>query len=265
MNDKKKIIILSLIIGFVAVLLILVGIIAYLSFIDENKTPNDKLSTTTRRTVLSKDEEETTTNGIQNPTQSTTVTTKEISSTEVTTSKNNSSKPITSSTTTTKKKTSSTKKKTTAKKKTTTKTNSGGSIIPIPDEREVTYESTDYPNADDEGAWNIVDLINEERIKNGLKPVEVAVELRRLAEEAADFWYEYSDDEIKDYLYGHSNYRRKSNHLYTNSAYLSMYEATVKNTKVTTNKNLKYIGVGLIYRVNGIGGLATHYYVIIYE
>ena len=44
-----------------------------------------------------------------------------------------------------------------------------------------------------------------------------------------------------------------------------MYEATVKNTKVTTNKNLKYIGVGLIYRVNGIGGLATHYYVIIYE
>lgn len=261
MSDKKKIVILSLIIGFVVVLIILVGIIAYLSFVNENKNHDEKLSTTTRRTVDVSDEQDTTSTST---TQSTTTSTQTItSSISQTTSKTNSTNSTTK--TTTKKKTTTAKKATTTKQKTTTKASSGGSIIPIPDEREVTYESTDYPNADDEGAWNIVDMINAERTKNGLKPVEVAVELRRLAEEAADFWYEYSDDEIKNYLYGHSNYRRKSNHLYTNSAYLSMYEATIKNTKVTTDKNLKYIGVGLIYRVNGIGGLATHYYVIIYE
>lgn len=261
MSDKKKIVILSLIIGFVVVLIILVGIIAYLSFVNENKNHDEKLSTTTRRTVDVSDEQDTTSTST---TQSTTTSTQTVtSSISPTTSKTNSTNSTTKTTTT--KKTTTAKKATTTKQKTTTKASSGGSIIPIPDEREVTYESTDYPNADDEGAWNIVDMINAERTKNGLKPVEVAVELRRLAEEAADFWYEYSDDEIKNYLYGHSNYRRKSNHLYTNSAYLSMYEATIKNTKVTTDKNLKYIGVGLIYRVNGIGGLATHYYVIIYE
>lgn len=261
MSDKKKIVILSLIIGFIVVLIILVGIIAYLSFVNENKNHDEKLSTTTRRTVDVSDEQDTTSTST---TQSTTTSTQTVtSSISPTTSKTNSTNSTTKTTTT--KKTTTAKKATTTKQKTTTKASSGGSIIPIPDEREVTYESTDYPNADDEGAWNIVDMINAERTKNGLKPVEVAVELRRLAEEAADFWYEYSDDEIKNYLYGHSNYRRKSNHLYTNSAYLSMYEATIKNTKVTTDKNLKYIGVGLIYRVNGIGGLATHYYVIIYE
>lgn len=256
MSDKKKIVILSLIIGFVAILIILVGYIAYLSFVDENKTSTDKLSTTTRRTVDAS--EETTTNLVNQEEPTTTTTTTSTSTTLPTTNK-------TTTKSTTKNKTTTTKKSTTTKKKTTTKTNSGGSVIPIPDEREVTYESTDYPNADDEGAWNIIDMINAARKNNGLKPLEVAVELRRLAEEAADFWYEYSDNEIKNYLYGHSNYRRKSNHLYTNSAYLSMYEATVQNTKVTTDKNLKYVGVGLIYRENGIGGLATHYYVIIYE
>ena len=262
MSDKKKIVILSLIIGFVAILIILVGYIAYLSFVEENKTSTDKLSTTTRRTV---DVSEEATTNLPNQeemttTSSTTTTTTTTSSTTALTTKST-TKSHTS--TTTKKKTTTTKKSTT--KKTTTKVNSGGVVIPIPDEREVTYESTDYPGADDEGAWNIVDLINEARQKNGLKPVEVAVELRRLAEEAADFWYEYTDVEIKAYLYGHSNYRRKSNHLYTNSAFLSMYQATIENTKVTTDKNLKYIGVGLIYRENGVGGLPTHYYVIIYE
>ncbi|MDE5630143.1 MAG: hypothetical protein K2I70_00935, partial [Bacilli bacterium] len=212
------------------------------------------------------DDDKTTTTNVQESTTTTISSTNSTTSNvpEIKTSQTNSSKTTTKSTTKNKT-TTTTKKKTTTKKNTTTKVNSGGSVIPIPAEREVTYESTDYPNADDEGAWNIVDMINDERAKNGLKPVEVAVELRRLAEEAADFWYEYSDDEIKNYLYGHSNYRRKSNHLYTNSAYLSMYEATIKNTKVTTDKNLRYVGVGLIYRANGIGGLATHYYVIIYE
>lgn len=256
MSDKKKIVILSLIIGFVSFCIILVGIIAYLSIVNENKVEDNKLSTTTRRTVETEKvtEPPTTTTTITKTFPTTNPPTQEVTTNKITTS-------------TTKKSTTTTKKKTTTSKKTTTtkKASTGVSVIPYPDEREVTYESTNYPNADDEGAWNIVDLINEERIKNGLNPVEVAVELRRLAEEAADFWYEYSDDEIKSYLYGHSNYRRKSNHLYTNSAYLSMYQATIENTKVTTDKNLKYIGVGLIYRVNGIGGLATHYYVIIYE
>ena len=263
MSDKKKIVILSLIIGFVTILIILVGFIAYLSFVEENKTSTDKLSTTTRRTVDANEEEQTNPTNSDETTTTSSATTTTTSSTTLLTTRNT-TKSNTS--TTTKNKTNSTKKPTTTKKTTTTtKVNSGGSVIPIPDEREVTYESTDYPGADDEGAWNIVDLINEARKKNGLKPVEVAVELRRLAEEAADFWYEYTDVEIKAYLYGHSNYRRKSNHLYTNSAYLSMYQATIENTKVTTDKNLKYVGVGLIYRENGVGGLPTHYYVIIYE
>ncbi len=262
MSDKKKIVILSLIIGFVAILIILVGYIAYLSFVEENKTSTDKLSTTTRRTV---DVSEEATTNLPNQEEMTTTssTTMTTTTTSITTALTTKSTTKSHTSTTTKKKTTTTKKSTT--KKTTTKVNSGGVVIPIPDEREVTYESTDYPGADDEGAWNIVDLINEARQKNGLKPVEVAVELRRLAEEAADFWYEYTDVEIKAYLYGHSNYRRKSNHLYTNSAFLSMYQATIENTKVTTDKNLKYIGVGLIYRENGVGGLPTHYYVIIYE
>ncbi len=257
MSDKKKIIILSLVIGFVSFLLILVGIITYLSIIDENKVDNDKLSTTTRRTVEM--DESTTTNQSSIEASTSPSTTTKINST----TSQHVEQQSTTTKITTKKRTTTTKKPT--KKTTTQKINTGESVIPIPDEREITYESTDYPNADDEGAWNIVDKINEERLKNGLKPVHVAVELRRLAEEAADFWYEYSDEEIKNYLYGHSNYRRKSNHLYTNSAYLSMYEATVANTRVTTDKNIRYVGVGLIYRINGIGGLATHYYVIIYE
>ena len=262
MGDKNKIVILSLIIGFVAILIILVGYIAYLSFVDENKPSTDKLSTTTRRTVDVSEEETTNPSNAMEPTTTSSTTTTTTSSTTALTTK---STTKSNTSTTTKKKNPTTKKSTTTTKKTTNKVNSGESVIPIPDEREVTYESTDYPGADDEGAWNIVDLINEARKKNGLKPVEVAVELRRLAEEAADFWYEYTDVEIKAYLYGHSNYRRKSNHLYTNSAYLSMYQATVENTKVTTDKNLKYIGVGLIYRENRVGGLPTHYYVIIYE
>lgn len=247
MSDKKKIVILSLIIGFVALLIILVGYLAYLSFVDENKIDDTKLSTTTRRTVEIDDETTTTTSTLNKDEPTTT----SITTTEKTTTTNN---------------TTSTKKTTvTAKTTTTKKTVSNESVIPIPDEREVTYESTDYPNADDEGAWKIVELINEERVKKGLAPVEVAVELRRLAEEAADLWHEYTDAEIKDYLYGHSNYRRKSNNLNIDSAYLSMYDATIKNTKVTTDKNLKYIGIGLIYHENGMAGLATHYYVIIYE
>lgn len=260
MEDKKKIIILSFIIGFVSILIILVGIIVYLSIVNENKVDEDKLSTTTRRTIDITETESTTT---KSPEENTTTTEPITTNQTTTSSKVTSNKTTNKVATTTAKKTTTSKK--TTKNTTTKKVNTGESVIPIPEEREVTYESTDYPNADDEGAWNIVDKINEERIKNGLNPVQVAVDLRRLAEEAADFWYEYSDDEIKDYLYGHSNYRRKSNHLYTNSAYLSMYEATIQNTKVTTNKNIRYVGVGLIYRVNGIGGLATHYYVIIYE
>ena len=256
MNDKTKITILSLIFGFVSILIIIVGHLAYESFVEENKTSNDKNGTTTRKTV---DASEEATTDFLNQEETTTTSSTTTSSTT----------PIkTSSTTKLNTKTTSKTTKTTVKSTTTattTKINSGGIVIPIPDEREVTNGATNYPNADDEGAWKIVNKINEERIKNGLNSLYVSVELRNLAEKAADLWYDHFDSDVKEFLYGHSNYRRKSNNLKPESAYLTMYDATIQNTKVTSDKNLRYIGVGLIYHLDESNEIGTYCYVIIYE
>lgn len=251
MNESKgKIIILYALIAFMIVVIGCLLIITFLSAKEENKDNVDKLSTTTRRTMSSTSTLPTneTTEVIEPPT----------TTTSTTTSTTSTSKKTTKRTTTSRKKT--TKKTTTTKKITTSVPD-----FPEPIDRETTNESTDYPNALDEWEWKVVDAINAERIKNGLNPLEVAVDLRRLAEEAADFWYEYDDDEISDYLEGYSHYAIKSNNLSMSTGYNYLIDRTKINTKVTTNKYMRYLGVGVIYLDRGLNGIKTHYYVIIYE
>lgn len=162
-------------------------------------------------------------------------------------------------TTTTKKKT--TTKKTTTKKKTTTTTTTT-EVVP---DREIAYTSTTYPGAIDFWEWGIVDLINEERASLGLPTLDVAVDLRELAETAADYWYDHSNDIIDDIIGNHSYYGKKLINANYLESYQYLYDATVSNTDVTTNPHYRYLGVGVIYRDVGDTGMRTHYYIIIYE
>lgn len=227
----------------------------------EEKPSTQKISTKTRRPTTSRESEITTSEEVTIPPTpaSTSITTSSVSSSTVKTTAKTTSKITTKKTT--KKTTKSTKK--TTKKKTTLPTHT---VIPPNAERETTESSTVYPLAQDSIAWDIFDRINRAREKNGLEPVKVAVDLRRLAEEAADYLYDFTDTEVKNYIYGLNNYRRVTNHILTyDQAVLSLYNGTVQNTDIITDKSLRYVGIGVIFRQVGLGDLPTYYYVIIYE
>ena len=257
MEDKKKILILCIVIAFIIVLIVCLGIIAYLSYQAENApTSNSNRQTTTRRNTVSSEAiiDDDTTSSV---TTSTVPMSSGIASSN--TSSNSSTTRISSAKTTS--------SRYTTKTSTRTVTVTGPTII-ITEERPthpVTDGESNYPNALNDWEWEIVEMINEERRSNGLDELEVASDLRTLAEEAADYWDDFTESELKAYLAGNSYYAKKSNNLNHNNGYLSLYQDTISKTKVTTRDDLRYLGVGVIYKENGFNGIPTHYYVIIYE
>lgn len=268
MEDKRVAILYGILVC--AIIGLGVGVLSLtLGNTSSKKLENDKttmrVSTNTRRTTTSTDEA----NSTSEPTSSIEPTSSEIAtsnSTEKVTS--NTTEPTTKNTTkkvttkaTTKKTTKTTKKTTKSTKKTTNQV-----VIPPSGDRETTDESTTYPLAQDDIEWAIFDRINAERARKGFKPVKVAVDFRRLAEEGADYLYDFSDAEVRKYLYGLNNYRRLTNHILTvDQAVNSLYTATIQNTPVVTDSSIRYVGIGVIFRQRGLGDLPTYYYVIIYE
>lgn len=267
MFDRSSQIIRLVVTAFV--LLIVSSLIVVIFMNLKNKEDkNDEIKyvgTTSRRTykTTSSTSKKTTTQIIYEestttmPTTSVPITSEPLTTTVpiITTAPSSSSKKTT--TTTTKK----TTRKTTTKKKTTTTTTTT-EVVP---DREIAYTSTTYPDAIDFWEWGIVDLINEERASLGLPTLDVAVDLRELAETAADYWYDHSNDVIDDIIGNHSYYGKKLINANYLESYQYLYDATVSNTDVTTNPHYRYLGVGVIYRDVGDTGMRTHYYIIIYE
>lgn len=239
-NDKGKIMVLVSLI--IAVSILLVAFI-FVTVIDlTHKDAQSRISTTTRRTISTK-----TTDEIDD------FVTEPITEVPITTS---SEKPVT-----TEPKTTTTRKVVESVVTTSTTNNSsGGTVIPS-HSYDIAYDSTTYPDALDTWEWEIVNLINQERKNNGLSELSVAKELRNKSEEAAYMYYASNKvaDNLKSYLngyaylYGHSN---------LNIDARTIYESALNSTKITTNPDIKYVGVGVLVKSEG---LDTYYYVLTYE
>lgn len=243
-SDKKKITILISIIVFVIILIVLFGIVVLLDMNTDDE--NKKLSTTTRRTVNVDDS------------------TNNSSYFEITDNIDNEEEVMTTMTTTSSSKNTTNKTKVSSGTKVITSTRIITStsikveeILPPAISHEVATDKSTYPDSLDNWEWKIVNLINEARRKNGLNELLVARDLRQLAEEAADLWLGSGSEVVKEYLTGHSNYRKYSNH--DDVSEISLYNDTIAKTKVTTNSSLRYLGVGVLRKND------TYYYVIIYE
>lgn len=263
MEDKRVALLYGILVC--AILALIIGVFSLTFGNNDSDKSNEKttmkVGTKARRTTTSSDEKTTTIDSPSSSTSSVASSSTNSTTSEVTTNSSTTKKITTKATTksTTKKST----KKTTAK--TTRKTTTQVEIPPSSD-RETTLDSTTYPLAQDDMEWAIFDRINAERGKKGYEYVEVAVEFRRLAEEAADYQYDFTAEEVREYLYGLNNYRRVSNHLETvEKATLSLYTATIQNTPVITDPSIRYVGIGVIFRQVGLGDRPTYYYVIIYE
>ena len=237
-NDKGKVMVLISLIIAVSIVLVFFVFLAILDI--THKDTKSKLSTTTRRTI--KEEENTTTNSeVTEPITENSTTT--VSTTQVASS--NSTRP-------------STTRKTTTKVVTTVVEEETDTVIPSHD-YEIVYDKTTYPDALDSWEWEVINLINQERRKNGLSELLVARELRNMAEEAAYMYYASGSSAIKPYLSGYSYLYMHSN---LDIDANTLYESTLNSTKITTNPDIKYVGAGVL--VKNIT-LDTYFYVIVYE
>ena len=241
-NDKSKIIMLISLIVVVSILLIGFVFIAVLDFTQEST--KSYLKTTTRRTIPSTN---TTTNSM------TTSTTEEVIMPE--------DGETTTTTTATTKNNSGGANKTTKTIITSTKivTSTKTQIVIPSNEYKIATGPTTYPDALDSWEWEVVDLINAERRKNGLNELLVAEDFRRIAEEGADLYYTNGEESAKSYLANYSNLRMFSN---LNINAKTLYTNTLNSTKVTTNPYIRYVGVGVLLKDTGLN---TYFYVIIYE
>lgn len=245
LNDKKKILILRAVVAFIVLLIMLFSVVAILDFKSDKNDPK-YLETSTRRTY----KKESTTRKVLTPSDDETTTT--------TTSMTTTTKP-----TKTNKTTSSTRMITT--KTTTTKKIGSSTPSPIPEvpDYRVTDGPTTHPNAVDSWEWYIVNKINDLREANGLNRLSVAFELRELAEGAGDVYNQQGEDAVSDYLDGYNNYRFWTINQSVNKDYL--VNNTINATSVTTNKNYKYVGVGVIKHYDNQNGLPSYHYCIIYQ
>lgn len=249
MKKSTKITILEIVIALIIVAIALV----FINILRKNKDVNDSDIIHTRLSVSS--------SSTTNSTSENIVTTESTKSSETTKS---TSEKTTSSTTskttkeTTKETTSKKTIKETTKKTTSEKTTSETTL-------KVTNSKTTYPNALDAWEWAIVRAINNERSKNGLNKLEVAVDLRRKAEEAADLWQHASNSELKNYLKKYNSYANWQNLLNETNGYNVFVKETLNNTSIGTKKDIKYIGVGVIFNEKGYSSLPTYYYVMIYQ
>lgn len=244
------------IVSFIFLMTTSLVVITYLNYQDFDDKPNDSnfVGTTTRRVISTTKRTSRTTSYVEPTTEKTT--TRKSTTTKIT-------QQVQVEKTTTKRRTTKTTtstKTTTTKKKTTKKTTTTKRLI-----RETTDESTTFPNAIDFWAWNIFDMINAERMSIGLDPLEVAIDLRDQAEEAADYWYDHTDAELDHHLGKTTYYGRQL----VNSSYIEgykyLYDVTISHTDIARNKNYRYVGIATLFRERSIYGMATHYYIIIYE
>lgn len=153
--------------------------------------------------------------------------------------------------TTTKETTTTTKiketKTTTAKEKETT---------------EVTTELVnDIVNPNSLGSWDLLiyNLINEERIRNGLNTLSVRSSLYNLTISAVDKWPSIHDDGLKEYLSTYNYYGYQSNILSSSKGYKEIASEVFKNTDVETNAYLNYIGL-YTKKIDN-----KYYFIIMYE
>lgn len=153
--------------------------------------------------------------------------------------------------TTTKETTTTTKiketKTTTAKEKETT---------------EVTTELVnDIVNPNSLGSWDLLiyNLINEERIRNGLNTLNVRFSLYNLTISAVDKWPSIHDDGLKEYLNTYNYYGYQSNILSSSKGYKEIASEVFKNTDVETNTYLNYIGL-YTKKIDN-----KYYFIIMYE
>lgn len=220
MRDKTKVIGLISIIIFIVILIVCFSIITYFNILEENKVPKKKNTTTTTTNVLKT--EEITEKVIEEITN-------EITEKVTTTNKTNDVKTT----------------------RTTTTTITTEPIID--DVTLITEESLeDWP-------YKIFKIINEERNKSGLLNLSVKQDIYDLSLDAVNKWEYLKDSGLKEYLKEYNYYGFQSNILNSQNGYQKIAEETIKNTDITTNKYLKYVGLSLIEKDK------RTYFIIIYE
>mgnify|MGYP004492935357 FL=1 len=127
---------------------------------------------------------------------------------------------------------------------------------------EVTTEPiNDIVNPNSLGSWDLLiyNLINEERIRNGLNTLSVRASLYNLTISAVDKWPSIHDDGLKEYLSTYNYYGYQSNILSSSKGYKEIASEVFKNTDVETNAYLNYIGL-YTKKIDN-----KYYFIIMYE
>lgn len=153
----------------------------------------------------------------------------------------------------------------TTTKETTTTTKIKETKITTTKEKETTGLTTepanDIINPNSLGSWDLLiyNLINEERIKNGLNTLSVRSSLYNLTISAVDKWPSIHDEGLKEYLNTYNYYGYQSNILSSSNGYKEIASEVFKNTDVETNAYLNYIGL-YTKKIDN-----KYYFIIIYE
>lgn len=143
------------------------------------------------------------------------------------------------------------KSTTTSKKVTTSKVNTTTT--------ELVSDVEIVEDENDEWIIGILNIINDERNKTNLEPLILKKDIHELALKASLFWEEKSEEELKTFMSGYNYYGYVSNILNNVNGYKTIANETINNTTISTNKYLKYVGIGLTKKDN------KYYYIIIYE
>ena len=153
----------------------------------------------------------------------------------------------------------------TTTKETTTTTKIKETKITTTKEKETTGLTTepanDIINPNSLGSWDLLiyNLINEERIKNGLNTLSVRSSLYNLTISAVDKWPSIHDEGLKEYLNTYNYYGYQSNILSSSNGYKEITSEVFKNTDVETNAYLNYIGL-YTKKIDN-----KYYFIIMYE
>ena len=127
---------------------------------------------------------------------------------------------------------------------------------------EITTELVnDIVDSNSLNSWDLLiyNLINEERVKNGLNTLSVRSSLYNLTMRAVDKWPSIHDDGLKEYLSTFNYYGYESNILSSSNGYKEIASEVFKNTDVETNAYLNYIGL-YTKKIDN-----KYYFIIMYE
>ena len=153
----------------------------------------------------------------------------------------------------------------TTTKETTTTTKIKETMKATTKEKETTEVTTelvnDLINPNSLGSWDLLiyNLINEERIRNGLNTLSVRSSLYNLTISAVDKWPSIHDEGLKEYLNTYNYYGYQSNILSSSNGYKEIALEVFKNTDVETNAYLNYIGL-YTKKIDN-----RYYFIIMYE